>query len=286
MNPSLGWLHLSDIHLLNAHGWRDGAVLRSLKEDIATQKIAGRVVDFMVVTGDIAFGAKGGEKLADQYAMAQKFFSDVLASCGLEQNRLFLVPGNHDIDRKLVPEMLTEYLRNAKRDLNAINQMVHDGKPEFTQAVARLQAYQTFIEQHYPHLLPLDPLLGFSHVLAIGPWKIALSGLNSAWTCVDNDDTGQMWLAGQPQLEYQQQRLRSLLAGDKPDLRLALIHHPLACLHPSEEKAMRAPMENSFDLLLHGHAHDVWVKPGSIDTHSVISAGATTAETVGEFGYN
>jgi predicted MPP superfamily phosphohydrolase len=286
IRQSLGWLHLSDIHLLNAHGWRDNSILRSLKEDIAAQKQAGRVVDFVVVTGDIAFGAKGGEKLVDQYEAARQFFDDVLARCGLGQDRLFLVPGNHDIDRKLVPEMLTEYLRSPKRDITAINQLVQDRKPEFTQALLRLQAYQTFIEQNYPHLLPLDPLLGFTHLLAIGPWKIALSGLNSAWTCVDNFDTGQMWLAGQTQLEYQHERLATLLAGDKPDLRLALIHHPLACLHPSEEKTMRASIENSFDLLLHGHAHDAWVKPGSIPGHSVISAGAATAETAGEFGYN
>ena len=287
MTSSLGWLHLSDLHLLQADGWRNGALLRSLLEDIRQQRQAGRVVDFVVVTGDIAFGAKGGETLAEQYTLAQAFFAEVLAICGLPQERLFLVPGNHDIERKQVPDSLTEYFRSEKRDVAAINQLVHSGKYEFTTAMARLQAWRTFVEQYCPHLLPLDPLLGFSHVLPIGPWKITLSGLNSAWTCADNEDTGQMWLAGQTQLEWQYQRLTSLLAGSTPNLRLGLIHHPLTCLNPSEAHALRARLENEFDLLLHGHAHDAWVTPGSMpDKHSVISAGAATAETVGEFGYN
>jgi hypothetical protein len=64
------------------------------------------------------------------------------------------------------------------------------------------------------------------------------------------------------------------------------MHHPTNWLQAAEEKQLRARLENEFDFFLHWHEHDAWVKPGSIAPHHTISAGAATAETAGEFGYN
>jgi len=121
MAKSLGWLHLSDLHFLSASNWRDSPVLRKLQADIADRRKDGLRIDLVLCTGDIGFGEKSSEPLVSQYAVAKEFFDRVLAVCELPADRLFLVPGNHDIDRSKVRESTTEYFRNASRNCEGVN---------------------------------------------------------------------------------------------------------------------------------------------------------------------
>lgn len=99
MNHTLGWLHLSDLHFLDRRAWRDSRALNKLLEDLESRLKAGLRVDLVFCTGDIGFGETRAEPLAKQYADAKAFFDRVLEICKLGSDRLFLVPGNHDIDR-------------------------------------------------------------------------------------------------------------------------------------------------------------------------------------------
>ncbi|MEN9867442.1 MAG: hypothetical protein RL748_3032, partial [Pseudomonadota bacterium] len=96
----LVWLHLSDIHFLPTNEWQDStartALIKFLSEQLAHHQLK---VDLIFCTGDIAFGALSNQSLGQQYAMARQFFDQVLALCGCDKSRLFVVPGNHDINR-------------------------------------------------------------------------------------------------------------------------------------------------------------------------------------------
>lgn len=63
--------------------------------------------DLIFCTGDIAYGETHCSPLAEQYQEAQAFFDELLKVCGqngktLEKNRLFVVPGNHDVNRNSI----------------------------------------------------------------------------------------------------------------------------------------------------------------------------------------
>ncbi|MCS4314572.1 putative MPP superfamily phosphohydrolase [Pseudomonas sp. BIGb0381] len=285
MTPTLGWLHISDLHFLDKHAWRDNQPLQKLIEDLAALLKDGLRVDLVLCTGDIGFGETKTEPLASQYADAKAFFDKVLETCKLPSERLFLVPGNHDIDRSKVRKSQTEWLRSNQRNPDQINQDFRDSDAEVKQAMERLAAYRKFIADHYPHI-SLDDKATFAAKVKINGISITLSGLNSAWTCVDNDDRNQIWLAGEAQLHACSKVIEAQADGNQSNVRLCLMHHPRDWFQPSEAQALRGRLEQDFDFVLHGHAHDQWVDEKATPKHVVIAAGATTGESPLEFGYN
>ena len=54
----------------------------------------GRTPDVVFATGDIAFSGKPGE-----YEIATVFFDALLDAAGLGRRHLFVIAGNHDVDR-------------------------------------------------------------------------------------------------------------------------------------------------------------------------------------------
>src|SRR5262245_39196481 len=94
-----GWIHLSDIHFGHGdagHGWDQELVMSALRRDIASKPAPVRV-DAVFVTGDIAFSGAGLS--ADEYDRARKWLLEVGEAAGVGPERIFLVPGNHDVNR-------------------------------------------------------------------------------------------------------------------------------------------------------------------------------------------
>ena len=56
MNYTLGWLHLSDLHFLDHHAWRNSPALSNLIDDLGALLRGGLRVDLVLCTGDIGFG--------------------------------------------------------------------------------------------------------------------------------------------------------------------------------------------------------------------------------------
>src|SRR5512136_1761631 len=91
------WLHLSDLHFKSGRQFEEfnqKIVLEALWRDIERHINQGLKPDFVVFTGDAAYhGVK------DEYDLAVKYFFDpILKVTGLSKDRLFLVPGNHDVN--------------------------------------------------------------------------------------------------------------------------------------------------------------------------------------------
>ena len=86
---TITWLHLSDLHFRQGeqHEWDEDIVLRKFLDDVQERiDHDGLALDFVVVTGDIAFSGAGKE-----YALASQFLDEALAATGLGKDRLFVV---------------------------------------------------------------------------------------------------------------------------------------------------------------------------------------------------
>jgi hypothetical protein len=92
-------LQISDIHFrspqcLNPDTDPDRGIrtrmMRHLREQVAK---LGRV-EAILVGGDIAFKADPAE-----YSVARKWLLDLAEACGCSKHRIFVMPGNHDVDR-------------------------------------------------------------------------------------------------------------------------------------------------------------------------------------------
>ena len=106
---TITWLHISDLHFgsdKNQKGDRLApdaeVVLGPLPQDVQ-ELIQQRDLrlDFIVVTGDIAFSGK-----PSQYVLARNFFDVLLRTVDLPKERLFLIPGNHNVDESKLAQVM------------------------------------------------------------------------------------------------------------------------------------------------------------------------------------
>src|SRR5437762_5013838 len=111
------FLHLSDIHFkMTEVGQPDDPNL-ALRSDIIRdvrrmRNEIGRRADGVLLTGDIAFAGR-----AEEYVFAYKWLEEKLCpEAGCEIDDVFVIPGNHDIDRHAendpAQNMARESLRN------------------------------------------------------------------------------------------------------------------------------------------------------------------------------
>lgn len=281
----LVWLHLSDIHFLPFNEWKDSvaqeALLVFLKEQLDKHKLQ---IDLIFCTGDIAFGKLKEQPLSGQYEMARAFFNKLLALCGCDIERLFIVPGNHDIDRSEVTRAERQSWglwgsEQAESMRLTIPAWFASMDPDVKAALRRLTAWGEFIADYLPH--QLSAAKGhhhYAHTVEIRGYKVGIAGFNSAWTCADDNDDRVLWLAAEPQFNHMRQELK------KVDLKIGLIHHPWDWFNTVERGMIKKRITQDMDFWLHGHTHDAWVEP--IDSHVTLAAGAVSAHTEAEFGFN
>lgn len=274
--PKLRILHISDLHEETGprrEPARRVRVLGSAWQD-HLDEIRGRgPLDLVCFTGDLAFSGQAGE-----YAQAGVFLEESLARLSVSPDRLFLVPGNHDIDRGPSGSPQGQALQ-ALRNLLPRSQPIDVARwlrgaaapPGLSDAqrdlvLERRNAYHDFIAGALgrAELLPQRSLhgkLGFCRPL---PWAgppVWVIGLDSAWMAGDDHDTGALWLTdGQVLSHTTDGHGRSL-----PGFRLVLVHHPLDHLFPPDLAHARRLLAERADLLLHGHLHETepaqWADP-------------------------
>lgn len=105
-------LHLSDIHFRVPHCLNGGMDPERPYRTRLLQDVADRVqelgsVGAILVTGDVAFQAN-----AQEYSTAFAWLKEVAEVSGCPMARIFVVPGNHDVDRKITAERRT---RNSQK---------------------------------------------------------------------------------------------------------------------------------------------------------------------------
>lgn len=285
MTKKLTWLHLSDIHFCKNKSWRDEHSKNSLL-DFIQQKINTEpklMPDFIFCTGDIAFGEASQDRLTEQYESAKKFFDKLLTVCGgLSKDRLFVVPGNHDVNRKMINKhsqsALIEMASNSAANLENIQQSFNDRDLEFNDAIKRLDDYGCFVKEYLPHQYDVDGRHHYALVVDCNGLKVGVAGFNSAWSCSGPEDDRNIWLAAGWQFNSAYEKIKNA------ELKIGLIHHPVDWLNISDRDITTKRIGFDFNFWLHGHSHNAWVDAQS--THVVIAAGAVGALTSDEFGVN
>lgn len=100
----LRFIHLSDLHFRFGPGRtgtlhdRDATLRVAIGDDIRRRRDRdGWTADGLLVSGDVAYAGR-----AEEYAMALAWFRDVAEIAGCAPEAVWMVPGNHDIDRSIV----------------------------------------------------------------------------------------------------------------------------------------------------------------------------------------
>lgn len=271
MSSSLTWLHLSDFHARLRDGWDSQVITDALVRDLkSVQSEHGLRPDLVFFTGDAAFGSVGGEKMAHQYQMVRSFLDGVRHAFDPEipLRDVYLVPGNHDVDRSEITPGETEWLRNPDRKLHDVIGAMRDTTKQWRAWMERLASYRNFLTSYgLLHLSPDDPHLIWADSREISGVRVGIAGLNSAWSCVDDQDKAKLWLGTDWQVSQIKQRMGPVAFS------FALIHHPGNWFTSHEDPVAFGKLRQDFHLVLHGHEHQEWVEING-DGRLVLSAGA------------
>ncbi len=250
------WIHLADLQIgrgNGAHGWERQLVLEGLRQDIASWREYGvPAPDAIFVTGD---SARSGA--AEEYASARDWLLGVAGSVGLGPDRVFIVPGNHDVDRTADSDRdIRRLLSSLREGRDQLDDALNDPKDR-ARLAARLPHYLSFAEGFAPMCLSARPEgdhgLFWAHRLdARGGLRVRLLGLNTALLSADDADKGKLRL-GTEQIE------RGLLNPSlekSGELVVALSHHPLHGGWLADEKSVAPWIQNHAHVHLHGQVHE------------------------------
>ena len=268
-------LHISDLHERGPRekeAFRRRRVLGDAWERNLDALLEDGPFDLVCFTGDAADWGK-----PEEYGPAGAFLAHVVERvAGGRMDRLFIVPGNHDVQRsgKNTLSWDKQRAKLLECDPLALSRWMFGGKPPRgisanlrDQILARSQSYRDWLATiGRAELQPdptLHPHLGYRRTLRLPglPFDVHLIGLDSAWLAGSDNDAGKLLLT-----EDQVGRLASdrgeLLAG----FRLALVHHPLTDLHDCDDARKR--LSQHVDLLLHGHRHSETFETWQDASHS------------------
>jgi len=275
---TLTWLHLCDLHLRTSLVYDADIVLKALLQDVAKRiEQDGLRPDFIAVTGDIAFSGQ-----AEEYELARQFFDDLMTTTSLNKDRLFLVPGNHDVNRKRISRG-AQGIADSLTDRQAVNAIL-ETPADRELMFARLAGYAQFVGDYLGQKRTFNDD-GYCYVRAfeVSGQQIALLGLNSAWLAQGGtEDYGKLALG-------ERQVRRALAEAEGTDLKIALLHHPFDWLRDFDRHGCQALLTQECHFVLHGHLHrsDMTLEQ-SLDTRTmVIAAGASyeTREQVNNYNF-
>jgi 3',5'-cyclic AMP phosphodiesterase CpdA len=232
------FLHLSDIHIKDS---RDPILARA--KSIAASvysSLTEATALFIVVSGDIAFSGK-----ADQYDEAHKLLTSIQLHINEEKElpvHFAICPGNHDCNFEL---------HNQTRQL-VLDALVQKGVDSVDESV--IAACCKVQEPFHEFEARLNPAISNSKgdklwrtfVYDVDDSEIVLDCLNVAWMSRKTEEQGTLAF---PFTRY----LR--LETSKPELRVAILHHPLNWISQHTYRPFRSALRKLENVIISGHEH-------------------------------
>lgn len=249
----LNWLHISDVHIRGEDFDRNtvwAGLLRDVRNRVQIDSSLDRI-DLVFLTGDLVFG--GSE---EEYEFAYRDLIEPLTQELKIKNlseKVFLVPGNHDIDR-----------RKIRRSWNALRQMLNQenkreeirdlllDEDERELLLEPQTSYFEFFSDTFDKIELLSPCNHYVHRVSIQDiGSVAVVGLNSAWLAYGGDeDRGRLFL-GEPQVA------KALDRCADTDFVICLLHHPFEWFNPNnpDTDQCKSRLIEKSHIILHGHLH-------------------------------
>ncbi|HSN97944.1 MAG TPA: metallophosphoesterase, partial [Candidatus Nanopelagicales bacterium] len=269
MPPPIRILHLSDLHERGSREtepFRRQRVLGPAWEANLKTLLEEGAIDLVCFTGDVADWG-----LPAEYDQATAFFEHLRAALGLDRDRIFVIPGNHDISRAVEEEAWKALRKSIQRgaDLLGLSRWLADTaraplgvEAEWRERVLKRQeAFWRWVEEGLgrPDLCPArspHKRLGYRRTVELGSGRppVHIIGLDTAWLSGGDSEAGELLVTEDQLLRLATDEAGAPLAG----LRIALMHHPAHDLRNGDWVEQR--LGELVDVALRGHLHQTRVK--------------------------
>ncbi len=242
-------LHLSDFHFSASVTWDSDPALQALPHAIREASRPLGDPDVVAITGDIA---RSGRR--QDYAVARRWIDGNLLSKAfphLSQDRILVVPGNHDVDRSVV---------ERRRDVQELQDRLLDmrNQSEIATALSAPASRHALLVRHAAYLefaakygSPLRDrrVPWWLRSLCVRDQHVQFVGMCSTWMSWSDSDRGRLLLG--------RWQVNTLLTNPPApsEIRVILVHHPWTFLADFEQDELPSTIRRSAHLVLLGHRH-------------------------------
>lgn len=250
-------LHFSDLHFSNSQKNDIDIIFDAFIEDLEEiASIDEMSPDIVIFSGDLVQAGDDKESFDIAY---NEFLLRVIKVLNLTKDRLFLVPGNHDIQKNAIAEYIEVGLRETLNNETNVNKFI-DELEQNQMCFQLFTNYFGLLQNNLNNHLISSNILYSTHELHLKGLKIGIACLNSSWRATgksDNFDHGKL-LLGERQIDLSIKDIQSA------NLKIAVIHHPMEWINPFEANTIKRRLYHEFDMILFGHNHDL--NPELIDS--------------------
>src|SRR5665213_329703 len=242
-------LHVSDFHYSKKKSREQAIVVDALIEDLEGLCIGHRQPDIVLFTGDLVNAAA-----TDNHLEAYDFFlKRVSTATKCSDERIFVVPGNHDASRRTVEDMLDQHLawRGQADAMDAVNQLFEDGTFG-SLGDEKFQSFQElagFLSGGVPIFRNI-----FVTIYRIDILNVEMVILNTALLTGTGADGVEKDLRCMAVAEYAV--LDALKALTATSFRIFATHHPLDWLSETSAKFLRGVIQREGAMHMFGHMHE------------------------------
>jgi DNA repair exonuclease SbcCD nuclease subunit len=202
------FVHLSDIHfrarLKTGEDIHNKDIRDQLLIDLDLLKRDGQHMNAILVSGDVAFSGKPVE-----YEEAREFLDKACNNLKLPQSDVWMIPGNHDIDRSAIQYFLKNWhvkmkdprtlLAERQRELDTVLGLSRKEREDHL--LSTMNAYNDFARSYQCESSLESPLYWETSVGVLDYGiTIKLRGINSAFLCNENDVPGPTAMVGGQQM--------------------------------------------------------------------------------------
>lgn len=272
-------LHLSDLHIdesSNSYSRLLKGLINDIKKEVAVIQDKSLVI---AVTGDVIHQ---GKKKAARNAI--KFFEDLYQVVKEKVIGIYFVPGNHDKYRTEENQFLIPAYRTMgnvsgdkfddmfyqifwKYQEETYSEDKGSGYYEMTKKIYEIFGVPNINDKKF-----VKNTFGVDVIEVLGK-KYCFVMLNTAWSCIDDNDSRQLIL-GKFQIDEIKRQYHAII-DDMEDVSLTLVlgHHPIGALFGREEDSIFTEMisfeELNANAYLCGHTHDRTVINWVNNRHSI-----------------
>lgn len=240
----LSWLHLSDMHISARNSFDQNIIHDAFIDDLERQLEKKNIQpQFIFFTGDVAYTAS-----AEDYELAEIFFEKLCERIDFDKRQLFIVPGNHDVNRYKVSKLLDD----KRKDLCTREEIkkIIDDTSIFNNYLSRFDNYSNFISRLYGIKYHIDSTNYYSaETRQIEGLQYGVIGLNSAWSSYGGrHDCNNIYIS-EKQVSDAIEKVKS------SSIKIVLLHHPLSWIYEEDRVDIENLLYQHCDIILHGHLH-------------------------------
>ncbi|MGR9105930.1 MAG: metallophosphoesterase family protein [Gammaproteobacteria bacterium] len=271
----IAWLQVSDIHMRQRDEWSQDVVLRAMADSIRQRRGQGLSLDFILATGDLAFSGK-----QDEYELVKHFFDELVSASGVPKERIFCIPGNHDVNRDR-QKLCFQGARFALTSPNAVDPVLAPDNDDLATLTQRQEGYRAFQTSYFGGQARKITPDGLAYVssLAIDDVVIAIVGLNSAWLAEGGKADHGNLLIGERQV------INAFDAADRLDAHIVIgmAHHPLHWLCDFDRNAAKRHITKRCYFYHCGHLHQPESQGAGFDASACLTVIAGASFQTREF---